>query len=139
MSIHDDRAKLQPWGINGGEPGSSSYKLLMKKDGSQIRLDSKIDHIIVEKGDQLLFVTGGSGGWGDPLERDSAKVNLDVVRGLVSMEKAKNAYGVVIDPDTYEIHQTATNQLREEIRKTRGELPAFHFGNRDEALASYNA
>ncbi|MCK9906038.1 hydantoinase B/oxoprolinase family protein, partial [Frankia sp. Cpl3] len=128
VSIHDDRAKLQPWGINGGEPGSSSYKVLIKKDGSRIRLESKVDHIQVEKGDQLLFVTGGSGGWGDPLERAMEKVRLDVVRGLVSLEKAADAYGVVLDPETVEINYDTSRQRREDMRSTRGALQAFHFG-----------
>lgn len=138
VSIHDDRAKLQPWGINGGEPGSSSYKVLIKKDGSRIRLESKVDHIQVEKGDQLLFVTGGSGGWGDPLERAMEKVRLDVVRGLVSLEKAADAYGVVLDPETVEINYDTSRQRREDMRSTRGALQAFHFGNRDEFFADPN-
>jgi len=135
VSIHDDRAKLKPWGINGGEPGSSSYKVLIRRDGTRQELASKVDNIQVEKGDQILFVTAGSGGWGDPLERDPEKVRLDVVRGLVSLEKAKNAYGVVLDPKTLAVDLQATEKLREAIRESRGELPAFNFGDRDQVLA----
>ena len=134
VSIHDDRAKLQPWGINGGEPGSNSYKLLIRKDGTRIPLESKVDNILVEPGDQILFVTAGSGGWGDPVERDPEKVRLDVARGLVSLEKAEKSYGVVIDPDTLEIDKKATEFLREEIRRTRDQLQAFNFGNREEIV-----
>lgn len=134
VSIHDDRAKLQPWGINGGEPGSTSYKVLIRKDGTRIPLESKLDNILVEPGDQILFVTAGSGGWGDPLERDPERVRLDVARGLVSLEKAGKSYGVVIDPDTLEINELATKFLREEIRKNRDRLEAFNFGNREELV-----
>ncbi|MCG6796508.1 hydantoinase B/oxoprolinase family protein [Geobacillus sp. YHL] len=134
VSIHDDRAKLQPWGINGGEPGSTSYKVLIRKDGTRIPLESKLDNILVEPGDQILFVTAGSGGWGDPLERDPERVRLDVARGLVSLKKARKSYGVVIDPDTLEINEQATEFLREEMRKNRDRLEAFNFGNREELV-----
>ncbi|ADU95961.1 hydantoinase B/oxoprolinase family protein [Geobacillus sp. Y412MC52] len=132
VSIHDDRAKLQPWGINGGEPGSNSYKVLIRKDGTRIPLQSKVDNILVEPGDQILFVTAGSGGWGDPLERDPEKVRLDVVRGLVSLEKAEKSYGVIIDPNTLELNEKETEFLREEMRKKRTKLEPFNFGNRED-------
>jgi N-methylhydantoinase B len=132
VSIHDDRAALQPWGINGGNPGSSSSKFLIKKDGTQVPLSSKVDNIEVEPGDQILFITGGSGGWGDPLERDAEKVRLDAARGLTSIDKARKYYGVVIDPDTLKINEKATIELREHIRMTREPLTAFNFGNRDQ-------
>ena len=46
-------------------------------------------------GDVLHFVTWGGGGWGDPLERDPALVELEVRRGLVTDEGARR-YGVVV-------------------------------------------
>ncbi|MFT9846259.1 hydantoinase B/oxoprolinase family protein [Aneurinibacillus sp. REN35] len=130
VSIHDDRAKIQPWGINGGEPGSSSYKVLRKKNGGEIHLESKIDNVQVEKGDQLLFVTGGSGGWGDPLDRTIENVRLDVLRSLVSIDKAANSYGVIIDENTMEIDHTKTKAQRASLRASRPALQAFHFGSR---------
>lgn len=137
VSIHDDRAILQPWGINGGEPGSSSYKVLIKNGGQEkAHLDSKVDHIEVQKGDQLLFVTGGSGGWGDPLERDPEKVRLDVIRKLASIEKARESYGVILDSKSFEIQQQETAALRSDIRLQRGQLPGFNFGNRNEVVAN---
>ncbi len=134
VAIHDDRAKIQPWGINGGEPGSCSYKKLIRKDGTEILLSSKVDNLEVEPGDQILFVAAGSGGWGDPLLRDPELVRLDVARKLVSLEKVENSYGVVIDRNTLEVDLEETESRRKQIRKTRGELPAFNLGNLEEAL-----
>ena len=37
----------------------------------------------------------GGGGHGDPIERDAAAVAADVARGLVSLESARDIYGVV--------------------------------------------
>lgn len=136
VSIHDDRSKIQPWGINGGEPGSNSYKVLIRKDGSREFLESKIDNVRVEKGDQILFVTAGSGGWGDPLKREPEKVHLDVLRGLVSKEKALNSYGVILDADTLEINYNATEELRKKMLESRKSLASFNFGNRDEVAAT---
>ncbi|MFA1820043.1 hydantoinase B/oxoprolinase family protein [Virgibacillus oceani] len=134
VSIHDDRSKIQPWGINGGEPGSTSSKLLIKKDGTEIALASKIDGVEVEKGDQILFITGGSGGWGDPLERTPEQVRLDVARGLVSKEKALESYGVFIDEND-EIDQAETETNRSRMRLEREELEAFNFGDREKVFS----
>ena len=40
---------------------------------------------------------GGSGGYGDPLERDPELVARDVALGYVSVERALAAYGVALD------------------------------------------
>ncbi|RHW38305.1 hydantoinase B/oxoprolinase family protein [Lysinibacillus yapensis] len=133
VSIHDDREKIQPWGINGGEAGSSSSKLLIKKDGTQIRLSSKVDNVDVEKGDQILFITGGSGGWGNPIERNPNLVKLDVARGLVSKEKALNSYGVLLGEDL-EVEIEETESIRAKMREKVGELQSFNFGDRDQTL-----
>ena len=80
------------------------------------------------RGDQLIFQTAGGGGWGDPLERDIEKVRVDVVRELVSVEKAAADYGVVYDPATSEVDGTATQALRQSMKKSRDEPHTFDFG-----------
>ncbi|HEX6985191.1 MAG TPA: hydantoinase B/oxoprolinase family protein, partial [Planctomycetaceae bacterium] len=89
ISIHDDRWLTYPWGVLGGKPGARSTKYLVKPDGRRIILPSKGDHLRVERGDVLHFVTWGGGGWGDPLERDPERVLLDVRRGFVTVESAR--------------------------------------------------
>ena len=127
VSIHDDRASIQPWGINGGSPGKSSTKKLVRMNGEIELLPSKIDNIEVQVGDQLYFNTAGSGGWGDPLERDALLVATEVKRGLVSKEKAMNEYGVVIDDDD-NVDFIATKERRETINHRRLPLQPFNFG-----------
>ena len=99
ISIHDDRWLTYPWGVNGGLPGARSRKLLVRADGSEELLPSKTDRVKVEPGDLLLYETWGGGGWGDPLERDPAKVAFDVEAGLVSEDGARR-YGVVMKSGT---------------------------------------
>jgi N-methylhydantoinase B len=57
----------------------------------------------------------GGGGWGNPLNRDVQKVQEDVIDGIVSIEAARDLYGVVIDPKTYEVKIEATEKLRKEM------------------------
>ncbi len=62
IGIHDERWLTSPWGVNGGEPGQRSSKLLVRADGSEQWLPSKCDGIQVKEGDLLYFNTWG-GGW----------------------------------------------------------------------------
>lgn len=125
VSIHDDRAKIHPWGINGGQYGSCSKKVLFRSDGTEEELGSKVDGVLVEKGDRVLFITGG---WGDPLDREYDRVVKDVRRGLVSVEKAERDYGVVINMSTMEVDTAASDALREKMKKERGPVRDFDFG-----------
>lgn len=113
ISIHDDRWFTYPWGVNGGEPGMRSRKLMIRADGTEEVLGSKVDDIAVHKDDVLHYITWGGGGWGNPLERDADLVALEVKRGLVSVEGARS-YGVVVAEDRT-VDQDATNALRTEM------------------------
>ena len=128
IAIHDDRWLTPPWGILGGKPGMRSTKILVRADGGREVLPSKCDQVKVAPGDRLIFQTAGGGGWGDPLERDVDKVRTDVVRELVSADKARADYGVVLDPNTGEVDVEATRTLRAELRQRRGATATFDFG-----------
>ncbi|MGC4253093.1 MAG: hydantoinase B/oxoprolinase family protein [Sphingobium sp.] len=64
------------------------------------------------------YITNGGGGWGDPFERDPARVLADVRDEYVSMEAAARDYGVVVlgdphgDPEGLRIDEQATAELR---------------------------
>lgn len=88
----------------------------------------------VKAGDQILFVTAGSGGWGDPLDREAEKVQLDVERGLVSLQKAKDSYGVILQSETLELDRPLTEELRSRMRNSRDHLSLFNFGNRETVI-----
>ena len=47
---------------------------------------------------------------------------------FVSVESARNDYGVIIDPDTFEVDVAASEALRARMRAERGPLPMFDFG-----------
>ncbi len=126
IAIHDDRWFTYPWGVNGGEPGWRSRRVLIRANGVEEVLAAKIDDIQVRPGDLLIFDTWGGGGWGDPLARDPALVATDVKRGLVTVDGAKR-YGVVIAADG-SVDEAATAALRDELATKRGEIGLFNFG-----------
>lgn len=71
------------------------------------------------KEDVFLFFTCGGGGYGDPLDRDPEMVSTDVRLGDVSIELAKQVYGVAIDPETFKVQLEETNKLRKEAKAER--------------------
>ncbi len=130
VSIHDDRWLTYPWGILGGTPGKRSEKILKRADGTEERLPSKCDEVKVEPGDVLVYRTAGGGGWKDPFDRAAELVDADVAKGLISADKAKNEYGVIVGD------AAATEALRAEMRTERGTVKDFDMGPPlDEILA----
>jgi N-methylhydantoinase B len=128
ISIHDDRHLSQPWGILGGRPGACSEKWLIRQDGGRQQLPAKVDHVTVRAGDRVIFRTAGGGGWGDPLERNALAVRNDVARKLMTLDRAREDYGVVLASDRLELDQLATRELRERLRHQRKPLKLFDFG-----------
>jgi N-methylhydantoinase B len=126
ISIHDDRWLTYPWGVNGGLPGARSRKLLIRVNGSEELLHSKLDHVKVFPGDLLLSDTWGGGGWGDPFERDPALVKFDVDAGLVTAGGAKR-YGVVLDAQGA-VDGKRTASLRAKMAQKRGAVKLFDRG-----------
>ncbi|MDP9027896.1 MAG: hydantoinase B/oxoprolinase family protein [Actinomycetota bacterium] len=126
IAIHDDRWLTYPWGVNGGEPGHRSSKYIEHPSGEIEMIGSKVDDVIVRRGDKLHFITWGGGGWGDPLERDAEIVAREVREGLVTEHGARR-YGVVVSNGA--VDEAASGALRHELRSARvGELPVFDMG-----------
>ena len=97
------RHEYPPWGVEGGHDGSVNAIDLIPADGSSPRSLGMFSRIPVENGDIVRILTGSGGGWGDPLERDPDFVAADVREGFVSVATAESIYGVVIDPETFEV------------------------------------
>jgi N-methylhydantoinase B len=125
ISIHDDRWLTYPWGVNGGLPGARSRKRLLRADGTEEILKSKVDHVKVAPGDLLLSETWGGGGCGDPLERSLEQVKFDVDAGLVTVEGARR-YGVVIADSR--VDEAASAALRAAMARERGAVQLFDRG-----------
>ena len=70
----------------------------------------------IQEGQRVAAINPGGGGWGNPLERDPEMVASDVHNGLVSVEAAREEYGVVVNPATFRVDLDATKRIRASAR-----------------------
>ena len=73
--------------------------------------------IDVNKGDVVKIQWPGAGGNGNPLHRAPDMVLQDVIAEKVSIDPAKDTYGVVIDLDSKTVDAGATETLRAKMAK----------------------
>jgi len=118
LSILGERIKLQPWGLFKGNSGARGEYLIEKRDDRTLKLRSKCV-VRMEGGDTLMVRTPGGGGYGNALERDPDMVLNDVLNDLVSIEAAREEYGVIIDRDRMIVNVRATKTLRSRMHKHR--------------------
>ena len=67
----------------------------------------------IAKGGRFVCYGPAGGGYGNPLERDPAKVADDVLDGVISVETALRDYGVVVSA-TGAVDRAATEKVRVE-------------------------
>ncbi len=63
LSILSQHRRVQPFGVNGGEPGSVGEQYILRTDGSRAAL-SGLDGFECSKGDRFILHTPGGGGYG---------------------------------------------------------------------------
>jgi N-methylhydantoinase B len=63
----------------------------------------------------------GGGGYGDPIERDPEEVRDDARNYIVSLEAARDEYGVILNtkPELYKVDYAATQRFRTQLKKER--------------------
>lgn len=111
---YSDRHKYSPQGIFGGKEGSRGAFILNPDTPQEAKQKSKgVSHI--QPGDLLSIRLPGSGGYGDPHERDPEMVRWDVLNGKVSNEVALRDYGVVLNDD-FTLNEEETHKLRAKER-----------------------
>lgn len=97
---------------NEGQPGCSNA-VRFDSDGSAIEVkDLLVNHRLGAEA-RLTVVMGGGSGRGSALRRAPQKVVTDVIDGLVSVDAAREHYGVVVDPTTFQLDLHATRKLRD--------------------------
>src|SRR5690606_25352259 len=99
MTASFGRHQFQPWGMNEGENGSSSYIRIIKEDGEVLGPFGVSSRLKLDEGDTVELVTATGGGYGNPAERDELLVLQDVKNGYITAEQAKEKYGVIISED----------------------------------------
>lgn len=145
-----DRLRLRPYGLHGGKSGKNGG-LLVRKRGEKkwqtfsemfgTQSDGKFSRVVLREGDQVLIISPGGGGFGDPGERDPAAVAEDVREHLISTEKARADYGLLLHQDgtfagTEQRLATRSGPMANEIcaQPTRRELRFDPFQDRQIAV-----
>jgi N-methylhydantoinase B len=123
LSVLAEKAVLPPFGVCGGGPGATN-RFWVRRDGRPLQpsaLPGKASGFPLEFGDVLLMESSGGGGFGDPLERDPARVAADVAESYVTPEAAGAIYGVVLHEGVPDVAATAARRaaLRAARRKVR--------------------
>jgi N-methylhydantoinase B len=108
-----DRAKFPPWGLFGGGDGKPARYLTLR--GGQVRIIPSKGTAPVEQGECVRIETCGGGGYGPAWERDPALVLRDVREEKVSLQRAREVYGVAIDPRGWTIDAETTRRLRQDL------------------------
>jgi N-methylhydantoinase B len=96
------RQQFPPWGIEGGKPGATSATFMKLPGEAGFKTVNVVRHMVPAR-TVAIVATAGGGGWGNPFDRDPELVRQDVIAGYVSIESAARDYGVLIDPQTFEI------------------------------------
>jgi N-methylhydantoinase B len=144
ISLSCDRMRTGPWGVFGGADAmpQALYEVLdedapltlgwspvgslrpisglFDADGradsaGEDYKTSKFSHVHVPAQTTLRIINAAGGGYGDPLEREPARVLADVRNELVSREAAREHYGVVLRDDEWAVDEDATARLRSEL------------------------
>jgi len=104
--------EARAFGLFGGKEGSLNKMEFIYPDGQIYYPKSKEIIKGIPSGTLFHEIAGGGGGYGDPFQRPVEKVLKDVRNGFISIESAKEDYGVVIDPLTFQINDEETRRLR---------------------------
>lgn len=102
-----DRTRIPARGYAGG--GDGALGAIALGTGHELRDKSQVTLPVSER---FTLRLPGGGGFYDPFSRDTAAVLNDVLDGFVSVEMARDKYGVVIDGATMRIDDAATADLR---------------------------
>lgn len=104
--------EAKAFGFFGGKDGTVNKVELRYPDGNVKVANSKEIIRNIPTGTIFHQKAGGGGGYGDPFQRPAEKVLDDVRNGVVSVQSAKEDYGVVIDENTLTTDEDATMELR---------------------------
>jgi N-methylhydantoinase B len=114
IAVQAGRFKYPPQGLFKAGAGAKARYLINGQPADPSGLT------LCQKGDVIQFSSAGGGGYGDALERDPEAIEQDVCYGYVSTDRAREDYGVAIDPVTLKLDLRATERIRAEKRSAHG-------------------
>ena len=111
IAVQAGRYRYAPQGLFGAGAGAGAQFIINGEAGDPSGLT------LCQSGDSIQFHSAGGGGYGNPLKRDPEAVAADAFNGYVSVERAKEDYGVVVDPVSFKVKMEETERLRSERGK----------------------
>ena len=113
VGTHSNRHVIPGPGLMDGNHGTLT-KIVRNPDSESSELIPREATLLpVDPGNVVTIFAGGGGGYGDPLERDPQRVLEDTINGLVTIERAKKDYGVILDDVGGGVDLEATLNLRQ--------------------------
>jgi N-methylhydantoinase B len=104
-----------PRGTRGGGTAARSIAFKVSATGEEEQLDP-ITQVVLEPGELLGHLLSGGGGYGDPRRREPERVRSDVLARFVTLERARDVYGVAFTSDEIDdrlaVDEEATASLR---------------------------
>lgn len=118
VNANIDRTLFPASGVDGGGPGAAGS--ISHADGTPV---PRKQLVRLAAGDRVLLRMPGGGGYGRPYDREPVQVLADVVEGYVSVEAARERYGVAVrytgpadalvrPPSAYALDEAETARLR---------------------------
>jgi N-methylhydantoinase B len=118
-SLLSDGAVLPAFGIEGGLAAAPVAAHLVREGRARhFATPGKVGGFPLRHDDVLVLQAAGGGGYGDPLQREPARVAEDVEEGYVSPAAALQVYGVVVLADGT-VDAEATRRCREALAAGR--------------------
>jgi N-methylhydantoinase B len=108
LTVAWGRHLYPPWGAAGGRDGSPNYVEVLR-DGEPLKPGpaaglgprfGKVSRMPLRRDDVVRLVTGSGGGYGDPSEREPARLADDLLDELITPDEATRFYGHEL-PDAF--------------------------------------
>jgi N-methylhydantoinase B len=103
--------ETSPVGLLGGQGGITQHLRIAHGGDEPMEVETNSFYTL-NKGDVFEVISSGGGGFGDPHLRGAELVLRDVREEVVSIQAAREVYGVAVDPQTLDLDQAATERLR---------------------------
>lgn len=97
VSLRSDRRTHRPFGIAGGMPGGGSLSYVVSGKGQTLLPTMPFSTIHIGRNEVLMHISAGGGGCGAPMDRNPAAVLADLQDGKISLESARDVYGLTFD------------------------------------------
>ncbi|WP_298300576.1 hydantoinase B/oxoprolinase family protein [uncultured Erythrobacter sp.] len=119
VSYVSDGVHNPPMGARGGGTGGAAGQYRIDANGNRHELDGCAS-VVLGDGEQIVSISAGGGGYGDPRRRETGLVERDVEEGLLSPERARRVYGFCIDDASTASTPAAAHEISGENQEQGG-------------------